>query len=77
MVAPLTLASCKPTERQAARIESLSVLPLFFDLASKQAIVVGGSAAAAWKAELLAAAGASVLVSRACLTSSHSAYTSV
>ncbi len=36
------------------------MLPVFFDLEAKRAIVIGGSAAAAWKAELLAAAGAHV-----------------
>jgi uroporphyrin-III C-methyltransferase/precorrin-2 dehydrogenase/sirohydrochlorin ferrochelatase len=38
----------------------LSVLPVFFDLDARRAVVIGGSAAAAWKAELLAAAGADV-----------------
>lgn len=47
----------RPAQR---RIEPLSVLPVFFDLKGKRAIVIGGSAAAAWKAELLAAAGAHV-----------------
>jgi uroporphyrin-III C-methyltransferase/precorrin-2 dehydrogenase/sirohydrochlorin ferrochelatase len=40
----------------------LAKLPVFLDLHGKQAVVVGSSAAAAWKAELLAAAGASVAV---------------
>ncbi|MDN2578598.1 siroheme synthase CysG [Aquibium sp. ELW1220] len=44
------------------RIGALSVLPVFFDLAGKQVLVAGGSAAAAWKAELLCAAGATVQV---------------
>jgi uroporphyrin-III C-methyltransferase/precorrin-2 dehydrogenase/sirohydrochlorin ferrochelatase len=44
-----------------ARIEPLAVLPVFFSLQDRAAIVVGGSAAAAWKAELLAAAGARVV----------------
>ena len=35
---------------------------MFLSLAGKRAIVAGGSAAAAWKAELLAAAGADVHV---------------
>lgn len=34
------------------------MLPVFFDLEGKRAIAIGGTAAAAWKAELLAAAGA-------------------
>ncbi|MEX3009644.1 NAD(P)-dependent oxidoreductase [Hoeflea sp. TYP-13] len=45
-----------------ARIQPLAVLPVFFDLNAKRAVVVGGSEAAAWKAELLAAAGARVEV---------------
>nr|WP_205624927.1 siroheme synthase CysG [Geminicoccus roseus] len=40
----------------------LSVLPVFLGLRGKRAVVVGGSDAAAWKAELLAAAGAIVHV---------------
>ena len=45
-----------------ARIASLAVLPVFFDLNGKRAVVAGGGEAAAWKAELLAAAGARVEV---------------
>jgi uroporphyrin-III C-methyltransferase/precorrin-2 dehydrogenase/sirohydrochlorin ferrochelatase len=45
-----------------ARIGPLSVLPVFLDLAGKRVVVAGGSDAAAWKAELLAAAGATVAV---------------
>jgi uroporphyrin-III C-methyltransferase/precorrin-2 dehydrogenase/sirohydrochlorin ferrochelatase len=41
---------------------ALATLPVFFTLAGKRAVVAGGSAAAAWKAELLAAAGAEVHV---------------
>jgi len=44
------------------RIGALSVLPIFLDLAGQRAVVAGGSAAAAWKAELLCAAGAAVEV---------------
>jgi uroporphyrin-III C-methyltransferase/precorrin-2 dehydrogenase/sirohydrochlorin ferrochelatase len=39
---------------------ALERLPVFFALDSKRALVAGGSAAAAWKAELLSAAGAHV-----------------
>jgi uroporphyrin-III C-methyltransferase/precorrin-2 dehydrogenase/sirohydrochlorin ferrochelatase len=40
----------------------LARLPAFFALEGKRAVVAGGSAAAAWKAELLVAAGAHVQV---------------
>ncbi len=46
--------------RSETKIESLSVIPFFFDLRAKRVVVAGGTAAAAWKAELLAAAGADV-----------------
>src|SRR5947209_20140150 len=42
------------------RIAALARLPVFFALEGKRAVVAGASAAAAWKAELLAAAGAAV-----------------
>ena len=45
-----------------ARMEDLAVLPLFFRLKGKAVLVAGGSDAAAWKAELMAAAGADVTV---------------
>lgn len=45
-----------------ARIEPLAVLPVFLSLRGRAALVIGGSPAAAWKAELLAAAGARVTV---------------
>lgn len=57
------------SQRTAAsqRISALAKLPVFFDLADKPAVVVGGTAAAAWKAELLAACGARVEVfARSC-----------
>jgi len=43
-----------------ARIEAMATLPVFFKLGSKRAVVAGGSEAALWKTELLAATGASV-----------------
>lgn len=52
----------KPTEAAPVRMGPLAKLPIFLDLAGKRVIVAGGSAAAAWKAELLAAAGAHVEV---------------
>ncbi len=42
------------------RISALPNLPLFHKLEGRKAVVVGASAAADWKAELLAAAGAEV-----------------
>lgn len=45
-----------------ARIAPLATLPLFHRLAGRKAIVAGSSEGALWKAELLAAAGADVLV---------------
>ncbi|TCT42748.1 siroheme synthase CysG [Martelella mediterranea] len=45
-----------------ARMEDLAVLPLFFRLKGKAVLVAGGSDAAAWKAELMVAAGADVTV---------------
>ncbi len=41
-------------------MQALARLPLFFALAGKRALVAGGGAAAAWKAELLSATGAAV-----------------
>ena len=50
------------------RMGDLATLPVFFDLSGKRVIMAGGSDAAAWKAELLAAAGAAVTVSYTHLT---------
>jgi uroporphyrin-III C-methyltransferase / precorrin-2 dehydrogenase / sirohydrochlorin ferrochelatase len=44
------------------RMGALATLPLFFTLAGRRAVVVGGNEAAAWKAELLSAAGATIEV---------------
>src|SRR5438270_3714931 len=49
------------TNETAARIAPLPKLPLFHQLAGRKAVVVGTTAAAEWKAELLAAAGAEVV----------------
>src|SRR6266702_1217016 len=49
-----------PTEARPPRMEALARLPVFFALAHKRAVIAGGTAAAAWKAELLSAAGADV-----------------
>jgi len=48
--------------RRKRRIGNLAVLPVFFNLQEKPVIIVGGTDAAAWKAELLAASGARVRV---------------
>ena len=49
-----------PSEARPPHMGVLARLPVFYALASKRAVVAGGSAAAAWKAELLSAAGAQV-----------------
>lgn len=46
--------------RHAAPMRGLASLPVFFDLAGKRTLLAGGSARAAWKAELLQATGARV-----------------
>ncbi|MDQ0469329.1 siroheme synthase CysG [Labrys wisconsinensis] len=51
-----------PSEAEPGRIAPLSVLPVFYRLGGKRALVAGESAGTAWKAELLAAAGAAVEV---------------
>ncbi|MCF8477694.1 MAG: siroheme synthase CysG [Pseudolabrys sp.] len=50
----------KPREARPERMARLSRLPVFLALEGKRAMLAGGSAAAAWKAELLSAAGAHV-----------------
>jgi len=52
----------KPSEATPRRVAPLAKLPVFLDLHGKRAVVAGGGDAAAWKAELLAAAGAHVEV---------------
>lgn len=49
-----------PSDPRPAAIAPLARLPVFLKLEGRRAIVVGANAAAAWKTELLAAAGASV-----------------
>ncbi len=58
----MPLAARKPTEAEPRRLGALAKLPVFLNLDGHRAIVAGGTAAAAWKAELLAAAGAHVAV---------------
>ena len=50
----------KPLEARPERMSRLSRLPVFLALEGKRAVVAGGGSAAAWKAELLSAAGARV-----------------
>ncbi|MGP8231172.1 MAG: NAD(P)-dependent oxidoreductase [Methylovirgula sp.] len=50
----------KPEPRQP--MQGLASLPIFFDLADKRVLLAGGTPEAAWKAELLQAAGANVAV---------------
>ena len=49
-----------PMPKRPRRMERLATLPLFFPLEGRRVVVIGGTEAAAWKAELLSAAGASV-----------------
>lgn len=58
----MPIASRRPADAPPPRMGELAKLPVFLDLAGRKAVVAGGSAAAAWKAELLAAAGAHVEV---------------
>ena len=51
-----------PTEIRTVRMAPLARLPAFYALEDKRAVVAGGTPAAAWKAELLSAAGARVEV---------------
>ena len=50
----------KPSEAKPERMATLARLPVFLSLGGKRAVLAGGSNAAAWKAELLSAAGAQV-----------------
>ncbi|OYU48127.1 MAG: uroporphyrinogen-III C-methyltransferase [Rhizobiales bacterium PAR1] len=54
--------SRKPSEAEPRRLGALAKLPVFFDLRGKRVILAGGSAGAAWKAELLASTGADVAI---------------
>src|SRR5262245_3893438 len=53
-------ASRTPSEARDPRMEPLVQLPVFLALAGRRAVLAGGAPAAAWKAELLSAAGAEV-----------------
>ena len=47
-----------PDETPSGGLDPIAILPVFFKLTGKRVVVIGGSAAAAWKAELLSACGA-------------------
>ena len=51
-----------PTDVQPPRMDALARLPVFLALEGRRAVVAGSNAQAAWKAELLSAAGARVEV---------------
>src|SRR5260370_29864334 len=51
-----------PTDLQPPRMDALARLAVFLALEGRRAVVAGGNAQAAWKAELLSAAGANVEV---------------
>src|SRR6266849_4703667 len=52
--------SASPSDMSGPRMDALARLPVFFALQGRRVVVAGGHAAAAWKIELLAAAGAQV-----------------
>ncbi|MEO1140864.1 MAG: siroheme synthase CysG, partial [Pseudomonadota bacterium] len=52
----------KASKRSPKAIDDLAVLPIFYKLEGRKVILAGGSDAAAWKADLLAASGAMVHV---------------
>ncbi len=63
MEAPIALTRrslARVPRETMARMGDLATLPVFLKLRGKPALVAGGSAGTAWKAELLAAAGAQV-----------------
>jgi len=60
MDALLPLRNEERSRQEPARMAALAKLPVFWSLEGKRVVVSGGSDAAAWKAELLAACGAEV-----------------
>ena len=60
LLRPKMTAIRTPIERRSARMEKLARLPVFLALQGRRAVVAGNNAGAAWKVELLAAAGAKV-----------------
>jgi uroporphyrin-III C-methyltransferase/precorrin-2 dehydrogenase/sirohydrochlorin ferrochelatase len=57
-----TLTTHATPDSPPARMEPLARLPVFFALDGRRALVAGGTQGAAWKAELLSAAGAEVAI---------------
>lgn len=57
-----TVTPRAPAPTRPARMDPLAVLPVFFKLGGKRAVLAGGGEPAAWKAELLSACGAHVEV---------------
>ena len=56
------IVSRQPSKAHPDRMAALACLPVFFTLTGKLVVVIGGDEPAAWKIELLAAAGAHVTV---------------
>src|SRR5262249_61709258 len=52
--------SASPPDFRTPRMQALARLPVFFALDGKRVVVAGEGAAAAWKIELISAAGAHV-----------------
>jgi uroporphyrin-III C-methyltransferase/precorrin-2 dehydrogenase/sirohydrochlorin ferrochelatase len=56
----MTTSVTSPAATAPPRLEPLAKLPIFVELAGRRVVVIGEGEPVAWKAELLAAAGASV-----------------
>src|SRR5882762_5447881 len=56
----VSMSASQPSDIRTPRMEALARLPVFFGLQGRRAVVAGASVAAAWKIELLSAAGAYV-----------------
>ena len=59
-IRPSSAVTRRPDELFSDVMQPLATLPVFFPLAGKRVIVVGGSEGAAWKVDLVAATGAQV-----------------